>query len=284
MPDTQTHPFGISHYIETPDGRKLHYMERGSGAVTVVFESGMGMSRSCWGLVQPLIGEATRAIVYDRAGIGRSEADSAPRTLARIAGDLSFLLQQLGSGPFILVGHSWGGPVVRTVAASLGPGLIRGLILVDPTDENCSMYFDEAAAKHYGRMDFIIPLMMKSGLYKLIGSRPGRVQPDEIYADHKREDFTAQAGRTILAEGRDFIRDLKGLLDQPVPLGSIPLTIISGTHISRMEKKTRPVLLEAHRKTAAGHPGSRLVEASRSGHMIMYSEPRLIVDEIMRMV
>ncbi|CAM4513136.1 alpha/beta fold hydrolase [Paenibacillus typhae] len=71
-------------------------------------ESGMGMSRSCWGLVQPLIGEATRAVVYDRAGIGRSEADSAPQTLARIAGDLSFLLQQLGSGPFILVGHSRG--------------------------------------------------------------------------------------------------------------------------------------------------------------------------------
>ncbi len=81
MPDTQTHPFGIRH-----------------GHVPLVL-----------GLVQPLIGEATRAVVYDRAGIGRSEADSAPQTLARIAGDLSFLLQQLGSGPFILVGHSRGG-------------------------------------------------------------------------------------------------------------------------------------------------------------------------------
>lgn len=283
MPGTQAHPFGTSHYIETPDGRKLHYMEKGSGAVTVVFESGMGMSRSCWGLVQPQINGA-RAVVYDRAGSGRSEPDPAPRTLARITGDLVFLLQQLGSGPFILVGHSWGGPIVRTAAASLDPGLIRGLILVDPTDENCSMYFDAAAAKHYGRMDFLVPLMMKSGLYKLIGSRPGRVQPAQVYADHKREDFTMQAGKTILAEGRDFLRDLKNLLDQPVQLGSIPLTLISGTHISRMEKKTRPVLHEAHRKSAAGHPGSRLVEARRSGHMIMYTEPQLIVDEVQRML
>ncbi|MEK5445680.1 alpha/beta fold hydrolase [Paenibacillus sp. FSL R7-0331] len=284
MPATHEHTFGNSHYIQTPDGRKLHYMVKGDGPVTVVFESGMGMSRSCWGLVQPPAAEHTRSVVYDRAGSGKSEPDSAPRTLARIAGDLVFLIRQLGSGPFILVGHSWGGPIVRTVAALLGSSQIRGILLVDPTDENCNLYFEEATAKHYGRMDYIIPFMMRTGLYKLIGSRPGKVQPADVYADHKREDFTMQAAKTMLAEGRNFLQDLKTLHDRPVQLGTIPLTLISGTQLSRMEKKTRPVLHAAHRKTAEAHPDSRLVEAPQSGHMIMYTEPQLIVDEIKRML
>lgn len=52
MPDTRSHRFGDSYYIQTADGRKLHYMEKGAGKLTVVFESGMGSSRCAWGLVQ----------------------------------------------------------------------------------------------------------------------------------------------------------------------------------------------------------------------------------------
>ncbi|MEK3685537.1 hypothetical protein [Paenibacillus sp. FSL R10-2736] len=44
MPAVISHTYGDSHYIQTPDGRQLHYMENGAGPVTVVFESGMGMS------------------------------------------------------------------------------------------------------------------------------------------------------------------------------------------------------------------------------------------------
>ncbi|MGC7367951.1 alpha/beta hydrolase, partial [Mycobacteroides abscessus subsp. abscessus] len=40
--------------MTTADGRALHYQVAGSGEPTVVFESGMGFSRTAWGLVQPL--------------------------------------------------------------------------------------------------------------------------------------------------------------------------------------------------------------------------------------
>ncbi|WP_054026272.1 alpha/beta fold hydrolase [Bacillus sp. FJAT-28004] len=75
-------------------GRQLRYMEKGAGKLTVVFESGMGLSRSTWGLVQPLVAEHARVIVYDRTGIGRSEPGLMPRTLARMADDLAYLLNQ----------------------------------------------------------------------------------------------------------------------------------------------------------------------------------------------
>ncbi|WP_405155174.1 alpha/beta fold hydrolase [Paenibacillus sp. FSL K6-0108] len=143
-PNHRSHSFGSSAFIQTRDGRKLHYMSKGAGDLTVVFESGMGLSRSTWGLVAPAIAEHARAVVYDRAGAGRSEFDSAPRNLRRIAEDLDDLLTGLGPGLFILVGHSWGGPIVRAAAAS-NLSSIRGIVLVDPSDEHCGLYFSKAA-------------------------------------------------------------------------------------------------------------------------------------------
>ncbi|KAA9395502.1 alpha/beta hydrolase [Kocuria coralli] len=132
---TAGHPFGVSRFARTRDGRMLHYMQRGSGEPTVVFESGMGFSRSLWGLVQPVVAQRTRAVVYDRAGFGRSDDSPRRRTLPQLADDLSDLLDALGAGPFILVGHSWGGPIVRTLAARHDHSIL-GLVLVDPSDEH----------------------------------------------------------------------------------------------------------------------------------------------------
>lgn len=283
MPDRSFHTFGDSRYIKTADGRQLHYMEKGTGKITVVFESGMGLSRSAWGLVQPLVAEYARAVVYDRAGVGRSEPDREPRTLARMADDLVFLLRCLGTGPFILVGHSWGGPIVRTAAARNTASLC-GLVLVDQTDEYCELYFAEASVKHYARMNKLIPLLAGTGLYRLMGSRPGKVQPEDVYRDHRREDFTLQAARTMIAEGATFLQDLQALRDHPPQLDDVEVSVISGTRMSRMDRKFRPALHEAHRRTAANLASGRLVEASNSGHMIMYTEPRLIADEIKRLI
>jgi pimeloyl-ACP methyl ester carboxylesterase len=207
----------------------------------------------------------------------------APGALVRIADNLAFLLKLLGTGPFILVGHSWGGPSIRT-AAAMNPARILGLVLVDQTDKHCELYFKESSAKHYTRMNKFIPMLARVGLYRLIGSKPGRVQPADVYKDHHREDFTLQAARTMVAEGTPFLKDLRALRDRPLKLEGIEVSVISGTRMSRMERMFRPVLNEAHRQTAVALAAGRLVEAPHSGHMVMYTEPHLIVDEIKRMI
>ncbi len=277
----QKHTFGASAFATTSDGRRLHYMVRGTGGPTVVFVSGMGFSRSIWGLVQPVVAERVRAVVYDRAGTGRSDDDPNPRTLTRMADDLGAVLAELGPGPFILVGHSWGGPIVR-VAATANPTRIKGVVLVDQSDENCESYFLPSAEKRYAMTRVLLPELARFGLYRLLGSRVGGKQPADIFADHRAEDFTPRAARTMIAEQDQFSAGLRELREQPQELGTVDVSVITGTKLPRLDKATRTALTAAHRRTAAAFPNGRLVEAGRSGHLIMFTEPDLIVDEILR--
>lgn len=65
-------------------------------------------------------------------------------TLAEDLGDLLDHLERVGpGGPFLLVGHSWGGPLVR-LAAAAQPARVAGPVLVDPTDESCDLLFQPA--------------------------------------------------------------------------------------------------------------------------------------------
>lgn len=282
-PNPSSHTFGSSAFVQTRDGRKLHYMSKGTGDLTVVFESGMGASRSNWGLVAPAIAEHARAVVYDRAGAGRSDVDSAPRSLERIARDLGDLLTALGPGPFILVGHSWGGPIVRATAAAHRSRL-RGVILVDPSDEHCELYFSNTAKKSFALNGFLIPIMARTGLYRLLGSKAGRVQPDDVAVDHLKEDFTVQAASTMLAEGKTFLNDMAALLEHPPDLGDLEVSVISGTKPGKGEGKIRPALITAHRHTVSQLSNGRWIAADQSGHMVMYTDPQVIIAEILRMI
>ncbi|MFB9275042.1 alpha/beta fold hydrolase [Cohnella cellulosilytica] len=281
--DRVPHAYGESHYLTAPDGRKLHYMTNGAGRPTVVFESGMGFSRSTWGLVQPAVAKHTRAVVYDRAGTGRSGEAPGPRTLRRIVDDLLLLLDELGPGPFVLVGHSWGGPIVRAAAAAV-PERIRGIVLVDPSDENADLYFKPGTARWFAFSRILYPVLARLGLYRLLGSKYGSVQPPDIARDHREEDFTPRAARTAGAELKTFLPELAALRERPPALGSLEVSVISGTQVNRQERKIRPALVEAHQKTAASLERARWVEAANSAHLVPFTEPELIVAEIMRLL
>lgn len=277
------HTFGASAYIQTRDGRRLHYMSGGAGEVTVVFESGMGVSRSTWGLIVPAVAEYARTIVYDRAGAGRSDVDASPRTLARIAEDLNELLDALGSGPLILVGHSWGGPIVRTVATA-HLSRLKGIVLVDPSDEHCDLYFTRVAKVGFAINGALIPLLARLGLYRFLGIKEFNLQPADVVADHHQEDFTVQAARTMAAEVKGFIQDLKMLQAQPPKLGNAAVSLISGTLPGTGERKIRPAIVKAHQQTVNKLSNARWVEAAQSGHMVMFTDPEVITAEILRMV
>jgi pimeloyl-ACP methyl ester carboxylesterase len=123
----------------TPPGRlvdvggfRLHVNCTGSGRPAVVLDSALGGSSVSWSLVQPEVARFAHVCSYDRAGFGWSDAGPMPRTAGRIAGELRILLDRGGvEPPYLLVGHSYGGLVMRIFACRYRADT-AGLLLVDP--------------------------------------------------------------------------------------------------------------------------------------------------------
>lgn len=273
----------VAERARTRDGRELHLERAGSGSPTVVFESGMGASRSTWGAVAPTVAEHTAAVVYDRSGLGRSPADSAPRGLARQVDDLLDLLDHLGDRPFVLVGHSWGGPIVRSVA-DRAPDRIAGLVLVDQTDEGCDLFFAKTAARRVRFVQLVGPMAARLGLLRRGVERLAERLPDEAARAMVDEDTTVASIRTFTAELVGSTEDLRDLRAHPHRLPDVPVTLISGLRPARTERGRRPELVAAHRARADALPQGRHVGAEQSGHHVPFTEPRLVIDEILRVV
>ena len=113
-------------------GHRLHLNCSGEGSPTIVLDAALGGSSLSWSLVQPALSRVARTCSYDRAGFGWSDAGPMPRTAARIAHELRVLLERAGiPPPFVLVGHSFGGLVMRIFSSRYRTD-VAGLVLVDP--------------------------------------------------------------------------------------------------------------------------------------------------------
>lgn len=122
--------------VEVTPGRRLNLYCVGSGSPTVIFEAGMGVEAGTWGLVQPGIAERTRTCSYERAGLGFSDPADRPGTAANAVDDLHDLLAAANiKPPYVLVGHSYGGMIVR-LYADLHPYDVVGMVLVDTAKED----------------------------------------------------------------------------------------------------------------------------------------------------
>ncbi len=117
--------------VAADDGARLNLTCMGKGSPAVIFDSGWEDWAPAWALVQPRVAKWTRACSYDRAGAGFSDAGPLPRTSVRIADELHSALHNAGiAGPYILVGHAFGGDNVR-VFADRHMEDVAGLVLVD---------------------------------------------------------------------------------------------------------------------------------------------------------
>ena len=103
---------------------------------TVVLETGLGDFSVEWSLVQPGVARFARVCSYDRAGDGWSDLGPNPRTLRQIVYELHTMLERAGERrPYVLVGHSYGGWLVRLYQNTY-PSEVTGLVLVEAGADN----------------------------------------------------------------------------------------------------------------------------------------------------
>src|SRR5512136_471305 len=161
------------------NNHKLHLNCTGTGSPTVILEAQANSSSLDWGYVQPPIAQLTRVCSYDRAGFAWSELGSQPRTAQQAAFELHSLLNEAGEqGPYVLVGASYGGHIVRLFAHDY-PGEVSGVILVDTRPEKLFSIpaIQQQARSAFGPMRVIV-FLGELGLSRpLIATIPEKMMP-----------------------------------------------------------------------------------------------------------
>ncbi|RXJ70420.1 hypothetical protein CS022_23395 [Veronia nyctiphanis] len=123
--------------IVTQDNRKLFFQyERNEGKPRLIFESGLGDDSTVWNDVIDLVKNDFSYLTYDRAGLGKSDLPSFAQSAKTAFLDLKQIIdsQEL-EPPFIFVGHSFGGPLIKRYVEFLASKEV-GLVFVDSSDEN----------------------------------------------------------------------------------------------------------------------------------------------------
>src|SRR5687768_7231640 len=130
-------PDAMTSRMVDVNGHQMHVKfsgleNRKQGNPVIVFEAGATNSLEVWANVLSHVLGLGPVVVYDRAGLGKSAWDNTTPTPQHVWNRLRHLLQEIGAEPpFVFVGYSWGGSLVRYYAG-YNPEEVAGLVYVDP--------------------------------------------------------------------------------------------------------------------------------------------------------
>ena len=289
------------------DHRRLHLREQGSGSPAVILEAGIAGSSLGWALVQPEIAEFTRACSYDRAGLGWSDAVTPPASVPRMIADLDALLFHIGPPPYVLVGHSFGGLLVRAYAHHR-PEAVAGLVLLDPVSlafwSNCSEREKQrlmvgaslsrrgAVLARIGVVRLALTALLSGGrTFPKIMARAsagkarstldrivGEIQklPRDVWPYIASHWSNPKCLLAVAAYLECLPASAEAALSMPVP-SSVPVTILSASNATRAE-------LDERDRWARASDRGRHVRLEHSGHWVQLEAPEVVVDAVRQLV
>jgi pimeloyl-ACP methyl ester carboxylesterase len=290
---------------------RLHIRCAGDGGPPVIFDAALGGSSLSWSLVHPAVARVTRACSYDRAGFGWSDAGPLPRTAGRIADEFHQLLRAAAvPPPYVLVGHSYGGLVMR-LYASRQPNDVAGLVLIEPaipeewthpTDQQRALIARGVRLCRYGAT------ASRRGLAQLVSAlvRMGALRAARVLVRLVSRGGLRREDEGILAPIWKLPPDVRGVLREmwtqpkffealgsqieticesattvmragPPHYDDLPLNVISSARST--EGRLRADAALARRSTRGRH-----ILAAESGHWVPLDAPQVVIDAIATMV
>jgi len=271
--------------VSTTDGRRLRALVDGTGDDLVILEAGLGGSGLTWGLVHGILARTHRVVAYDRAGLGSSDPDPAPRDLDRLADDLETVIAAFPHRRLVLAGHSWGGPVVRVVAARrIARGdATAGVVLVDPSDERARSYAGPLVRAGFAAQASLLVPLARIGLLAPLHRIALAGLPAPLLAAAVAAAGSVTAARATAAEQRRLLPGLAALAARPgttSTLPGVPVRVISGTASGVLTRRQRADLVGAHRASASAADDGAWIPAPRSEHMVPVTDPDVVAQAI----
>src|SRR5215216_4501729 len=229
----------------------LHINCVGEGSPTVILEAAnLGMSAH-WVRVQQQLAQTTRVCSYDRAGMGWSERGPEPRDARQISSELHTLLKGADTeGPYVLVGHSYGGLYARMYAARY-PKQVAGVVLVDSSHPEQFTHSEEGRAMYEQtrRMGAFLPWLTRLGVIRLTNLYPAHPDlPPKQRAQIEAFNSSTQQWVTTVEEF-GATPETSAQVSNMGSLGDKPLAVISAG-------KQSPDWLEMQDELAALSPNS----------------------------
>lgn len=277
-------PLGERYDVD--DGRRIMLHRAGTGSPAVVIEAGAGSFGLDYLSMFERCAERTTCVLYDRAGSGWSDPAPSPRGASEITSDLRTALHLAGvDPPYVMVGHSYGGLLVRAFAQRF-PEDVVGLVLVDPQAEGIPLPEPDALEAARGMIDELRrnPGVMREWYPALFAEwekfPPGVGQP--LMARHMDPDF-AIAGLRDIEDARRVQADVTS----GPPLPDIPMTILTGMAIehgpglSEVDQRAfNTIKLEAHAALAVTMPQVDHRVLEEAGHMLVVQQPEVVVPAV----
>ena len=257
-------------------GYRLHIHCTGTGSPTVVIDAGLGDWSTSWaGYVQPEVAKTTRVCTYDRAGLGWSNASSNPSDVTQFAKELHTLLQNANvPGPYVMVGHSLGGLIVRVFAHDYA-SQVAGVVLIDSMNPK---QVTQSLSNSLARWSFAQAVLARFGvgrlIVKLLGLAssmppnekaywPQYIRPQSLHASAS-ESRELPASAAEAAAVKSF--------------GDLPLIVLTA------KLNDNPGWPEWQAELLQLSSNSQQLFAENSGHVIQDDEPDAVVDAIVTMV
>jgi pimeloyl-ACP methyl ester carboxylesterase len=269
--------------VDIGGGRKIFIECRGAGAPTVVLVSGLDAAADLWHRPEQLdptvftgVATFTRVCAYDRPGTpdgaglpSRSDPVAQPTTPKSAVADLHAMLRAAHvSGPYLLVGHSYGGLVTRLFANTYPDG-VSGMVLVDVLSD--------------GLRDAMTP--EEWTIWKAANAR--RPQDIAEYPALERIDYDVALDQIKAAQP---IRPMPFVvLSADASYGPIVPAMIDKGDLPPDTPRNFGDVIDRANKVAQNAlaqlvPGARHIANTHSGHNMMIDQPQLVIDAIHRVV